>query len=216
MKKLFVVFGICLAAIGLSLMLLPILSEPTELEQAMQNVVRIKDPTGHCSGTIVGPHTLITAAHCVPRPSQKDMLMAMFLGIAPEEPQVAVEKTGEVVVLEYTAPATIDAAVFVGNLERPTYPVVDVLEGEVYTADQAMLCGYPLRSSVLRCTPAKRLQNAGFKALFEATILHGESGGAVFNMHGKLIGIIQGMTPEGYAYVGSTAGVIPLKEQEKP
>jgi S1-C subfamily serine protease len=43
--------------------------------------------------------------------------------------------------------------------------------------------------------------------MFNTTVLPGMSGGGVFNMEGELIGIINAMSPEGYAIIASTTGL---------
>lgn len=179
--------------------------DPPALAAAKKNVRRfwIAGRQGSCTLTIVSPKRALTAAHCIPDPTVIQISENITITFAAplETAGDAIQLTA-VFVSHYT-----DTAVLEGNFSASYYPPVDDNEGLVYSVDEAVLCGYPMFNKVMRCTRVKRVKNAGFSALFETTVIPGQSGGAVFSLDGKLIGIIQYMTSDGLAGVGSVTGV---------
>lgn len=176
------------------------------LEQAKLNVRRYNiNGNSSCSGTIVSKNLFITAAHCIPSSEDLEVAPGVDIISLPPTLELAVGNTRMLpdFVMHYT-----DGAVLTGDFNEAFYPEVDNTAGLVYEVDEAILCGYPMFSSELRCTKAKRVSNSRFAALYQASVIPGQSGGAVFSLDGKLIGIIQYMTDEGLAGVGSVTGLL--------
>lgn len=177
---------------------------PAIMELAKANVVQITIMgEGSCSGTVVDKRLLVTAAHCVP-------------DVDPNA--VAVDQKGNLIYpLILTVLGTpliplklfrIDAAVLGAPLDSFSEIRVDNSDGDVFRVKEAVLCGYPLDSSKIRCAKAKHKTNSVFASLFDHVPIPGQSGGAVFSMDGKLIGIIHSATPDGATAVASTAGIL--------
>lgn len=175
------------------------------LELAMKNVRRYDIyGGGSCSMTIVSPTQAFTAAHCMPAPEALIISPTEMINVFPP---MWTADAGKISLKPLFVSHDVDGAVIGGKFTEDSYPEVDTNGGEVYAVEEAWLCGYPMFSNELRCTKAKRVENSRFAAHFQASVIPGQSGGAVFSLEGKLIGIIQYMTQEGLAGVGSVSGL---------
>lgn len=209
MKKL--ILGLVGLAVALAFVLKPDTSDaisPEFLAMAKQSVVRVSIlGTGTCSATVVSKSEAVTAGHCIP--STQNLFAFMLQGGA-GLPMFVVGK-GISVTPRGLSPQ-VDAAVIVGDFSQvPAALDVDHNTGEIFRVEEAVLCGYPFFNDELRCTRAKRVGNKGFAAAFDAVAIPGQSGGAVFSLEGKLIGIVFGVDKDGLTYAASTTGVLSLK-----
>lgn len=209
-----VVMGIALSCIGIAIGV-----EQTRetkknhvYELAKKTVVRISIlGSGTCSATVVSDKYAFTAAHCLPAPPA---FFSYLLG-AGQHPMYLVEK--RIAIVPAAQENRMDAGVLFGNfVTLPQASLVDHTKAKVFEVEKAVLCGYPLYSSVLRCNVARRIGSSQFAAVFDTTALPGMSGGAVFSLDGELIGIIHSVNDEGQTRVSSTTGVLSLTSLKLP
>jgi hypothetical protein len=177
------------------------------LDLAISQVVRMESPMGSCSGTIINETVLITAAHCVP-PTQIETPFG-FVNVS--LPPMQLVRDGTVLAPGFVVPGYVDGATMHGDFSGFSTLPVDDVNGDVFVVDRAVICGYPLFSNKLRCTEARHVGNTVFHSLFDSPGIPGMSGGAVFSLDGKLIGIISAGTEAGYTEVVSTAGMLSLE-----
>lgn len=176
------------------------------LERAQYNVVKLAvfNGQGNCTGVVVDEGRLLTAEHCImPEPFRSACILPVCYlamikaGLGARVPLRLIQ----------TIP-TMDLAVLGGDF-RGYHPIsIDYVKGEIFNTEEAILCGYPLGSSHLRCEQSKGLGKSFFSREFEGTVLPGQSGGAVFTHAGRLIGIIHSVGSEGQTNAASTTGVL--------
>ena len=154
---------------------------------------------GSCSLTVISTNRAITAAHCLP-------IVPTPLGIM-ELPDVMHLEDGRVLKIE-TIDIRLDRAMVSGDFSGFIPAEVDFDSAEMFKVEAAIVCGYPGRSKELRCTLAKRVRNEAFEACFDVTLLPGQSGGGVFSLDGKLIGINQRVTEDGISCVNTPTGMV--------
>lgn len=180
-------------------------ASPNFLELAKKSVVRISIlGSSTCSATIINDKQALTAAHCIP--SNEEFFM--YLISTQKPPMYLVASKLETFPL--ISNERLDAAIIQGNFASLHKADVDLYSAEIFKVDKAVLCGYPLFSNTLRCDVANRVGNSFFTAKFDIPGLPGQSGGAVFSMDGRLIGIIQSVDDNGHTRAGSTTGVLSL------
>jgi V8-like Glu-specific endopeptidase len=188
--------------------LLADLPDIAAIEAAKRAVVRVSIlGGGTCTATVVSPTHAITAAHCIP--SMESFMSYLLQGKPP------IFFVGSMaLVYPQSVFGKVDAATLKGNfsgLAKATN--VDNTLGRVFHVEKAVLCGYPLYSSTLRCEVARRVSNIGFYAKFDTVSIPGQSGGAVFALDGQLIGTISAVDQYGHTIVSSTTGVLSLSAE---
>ena len=144
--------GPCQGATESSRLLLPIVNG-TECDGATSSVVRVAirrtagGPVSHCSGTVIGSHAVLTAAHCV---SGNPIEVSIVPGGAPEIPAQSFAVHPEYV----PSPYPLDIAVITTSLPvgRRTIPLLLSRAGRV--GETAVLAGWGVEqvggSGVLR------------------------------------------------------------------
>ena len=177
-----------------------------QMDSAKSSVVRISMMgSNSCSATIISDKYAITAAHCIPPLAE---MFSYMLSVG-KPPMFLVGSN--IAVSPVMTNERLDVAVVEGNFAALNHSIrVDRFKGEVYEVREAVLCGYALFTDTLRCTKAKHVGNSFFSAKFDTVGIPGQSGGAVFTLDGRLIGVIQGGDEDGHTHVGSTTGVLSL------
>lgn len=156
-----------------------------------------------CSMTVINETQAITAAHCLP-------IIVTPFGIVEVSGYTLHMDDGRVLEIE-SYDLRLDRAVLKGDFKGAKTIRVDLTMGSVFKVYHAFLCGYPGKSTVLRCEFVTRARNEGFQACFNNTLLPGQSGGGVFSLDGTLIGVVQRVTEDGLSCVNSTTGMMKTK-----
>lgn len=182
---------------------------PADVYQKIKkNSVRLKLPNGgSCSATVVSNAIAVTAAHCLPEKEEPVSIADILNNVADVPQYMLLGRNNQVAVISH-AYGQLDTAVIKGNFTGYGNITVDILNGDLYTVKEAILCGYPAFNEELRCVRARRVSNSHFDALFDTVGIPGQSGGGVFDMEGRLIGVLRGVTEEGYTAVGPTTGTM--------
>jgi hypothetical protein len=161
--------------------------------------VLLRGPGVDCSGSLVGPHTVVTAKHCV---ADRPEGWTVISSAGPEGAQRCVidivTTPGDELVGEDIAVLTLD-----GDIEVTPYPIrrdaSDLEPGE-----SLVLVGYGLRPSrgvgerymgespLLSIGPTNRAGDGEIVTLGAAASCHGDSGGSVLDSDGRLVGVISG------------------------
>jgi len=162
-------------------------------------VVRLTTPDGRtfCTGTVVNPNTIVTAAHCVVQelaPGTGFMIVAQGINIR----AVDGKDLGISTVTVFASPQ-MDTAILEGDfrLFEPRAMITDVTKlteivskGAVFTS-----CGYPL-SGPLYCSKTKYIGRINFMWLVSGVLLPGMSGGPTMLEDGTVVAINDAVTGE--------------------
>lgn len=153
------------------------------------SIVRLVD-NGHtvCTGTVVSPTVIITAAHCV-------IMEGLFGGIIRSEPyEIRGDDNAPTGVLgtPYGVRVQLDQALLTGDFHvfKARKFMTDIKELNTYRSDNVTLlaCGYPM-GGPLYCTKMEFKELYQFMWATEGLLLPGMSGGPVMLDDGTVVAV---------------------------
>lgn len=161
--------------------------EPPKRIKKLSSIVRLVDPNGDtfCTGTVIGPNTVLTAAHCVVLGMEFGIPMTRTsIGIRPPS-NADVLVTANVIKVRYQ----LDQALLVGDFKQfqvaPYISDVKALSGDVLSKTKTA-CGYPL-GGPLFCTTIYYKEPIQFFWKVKGTLIPGMSGGPVLLDDGSVV-----------------------------
>ena len=136
---------------------------------------------GTCSATAIGPHAILTAEHCVKRGETT----AVTLDLATEKHEIlgaAFDGRDHVILVLGGSPFTA--------YEKP------VLATAFITGETVTIFGdggreyppRPLYGKVTNCEDPSDIDSAAAEVCFSLPVIPGDSGSAVYNVHGEIVG----------------------------
>jgi len=178
---------VVLAALDLYL----ILSRPSQVEFKSHKpgaIVRLVEEQGNtfCSGTVITPHTVLTAAHCV--------ISQTMLGMSLERKNIGIRPSNnmdlKVIANVKRVRYQMDQAILEGDFSQfqtaEFIPDVGALDSNALKHSKMTACGYPLGGRLF-CTTILYIDRDAFMWKVYGLLLPGMSGGPVFLSNGAVI-----------------------------
>lgn len=164
---------------------------PATVISKFNSIVRLVQPTGatFCTGTVIDPTTIITAAHCV--------LIDLGIGFMPYnngiiEIRAEDGKPLNVMATLVSADPRLDRVTLKGNFSmfNTTPNITSVAESvaERKPGNKFTSCGYA-QGKGLYCSSTAYLNDENFQMAVKGVLIPGMSGGPTLTQDGRVIGI---------------------------
>jgi len=157
------------------------------IEVGAVSVVRVKTATGYCSGFALDSSTIVTAAHCVSTPNAYiEWGSKVILGVV-----VAADVTNDVAIIKSLYPA--DG--LIGLMPRTA---------KLRRGDQLVTVAFPGWANVQNAFELGVVIDSDENVILTLdSCLPGDSGGAVLDVYGQVVGLCSRVSPRIAMYPGS-------------
>lgn len=178
------------------------LNHVSPISHSDASIIRLHDPEGNffCSGVVISPHLIATAAHCVSMETPFGLFVN--LGMQIEVRGHDMKRTGIIAHIK-NLNARLDTALLEGNFgsfaERSIEENPAIIDQIMMDPEsQLVTCGYPM-GGPLACSKITKVRH-GFYSMYYADgwMYPGMSGGPVIDLRtGKVLAVNRGIVESG-------------------